>query len=355
MTMANQKAQYTEDAIGQNHPTLADTVNRLVVGINNFRLIKSGANLTLEAVNGNLVDINGDIMAVTTLPTLAAPSTAIQIEGMTRAASCVVTWTGHGFTAITGQKVFFAGITQASWTALNGNTYEITYIGANSFSIPVNSSGYAGDYVPASDAGTIDKETVYYVYLYSSTGTATLEASTTGYTVDTKGRANKTGTATKRLMGMARTVSGPAWSDTAAQRFVVSRDNRRTIRAMNFFAAARSTASASFAELGSAERVEFLCWAFDAVLLSVAGDVSNASGSAIGTSIGVDDATPEEGRTYTTNTAGAYGTAVVSLTANLTDGYHYATVLGLTGAGTANWTGAATAGSRTSIHAVVKG
>jgi hypothetical protein len=275
MTMANQKAQYTEDAVGQNHPTLADTVNRCAVGLNNFRLIKSGATLTLEPVNGNLVDINGKMMAVTTIPTLGV--------------------------------------------------------------------------------GGLSASTSYYIYLYDSSGTATLEAVATGYTVDSKGRANKTGDATRRLMGMARTTAGTAWADTDAQRFVVSRDNRRTIRAMNFFAAARSTASASFAELGSAERVEFLCWAFDAVLLSVAGDVSNATGSAIGTSIGVDDATPEEGRTYTTNTAGAYGTAVVSLTANLTDGYHYATVLGLTGAGTANWTGAATAGSRTSIHAVVKG
>jgi hypothetical protein len=76
----------------------------------------------------------------------------LPIEGMTRAAACVVTWTGHG--KQTGDKIKFAGITQTGWTALNGNEYTITYIGANTFSIPVNTSGYAGDYLPATDPGT---------------------------------------------------------------------------------------------------------------------------------------------------------------------------------------------------------
>ncbi len=53
----------------------------------------------------------------------------------------------------------------------------------------------------------------YYIYLYDNAGTPTLEASTTGITVDTKGRANKTGDATRRLMGMANVITGPAWGD----------------------------------------------------------------------------------------------------------------------------------------------
>jgi hypothetical protein len=81
------------------------------------------------------------------------------IEGMTRAVACVVTWTGHGLA--TGAYVKFEGITQAGWTALNSPAgaanvfHKITYINVNSFSIPVNTSGYAGDYVPATDPGTI--------------------------------------------------------------------------------------------------------------------------------------------------------------------------------------------------------
>jgi hypothetical protein len=75
-----------------------------------------------------------------------------QIAGMTRANPCVVTWTDHGMR--TGDMITFAGITQTGWTALNGNVYPITYLSANTFSIPVNTTGYAADYNPGTDPGT---------------------------------------------------------------------------------------------------------------------------------------------------------------------------------------------------------
>lgn len=80
------------------------------------------------------------------------------IEGMTRAAACVVTWTGHGLA--TGDYCQMAAITQAGWTALNWTVaapvfHKITRINADSFSIPVDTSGYAGDYNAAVDNGTI--------------------------------------------------------------------------------------------------------------------------------------------------------------------------------------------------------
>jgi hypothetical protein len=82
----------------------------------------------------------------------------VAIEGMTRAAACVVTWTAHGLA--TGAYVQFTGITQTGWTALNWTLaapifHKITWIDADHLSIPVNTSGYAGDYVPATDPGTI--------------------------------------------------------------------------------------------------------------------------------------------------------------------------------------------------------
>jgi hypothetical protein len=83
---------------------------------------------------------------------LKGKSTAVAsaIEGLSRAAACVVTWTGHGMT--TGDKVTFSAIEQADWTALIAE-HTITYIDANSFSIAVNTSAYAGDYVPGTDPG----------------------------------------------------------------------------------------------------------------------------------------------------------------------------------------------------------
>lgn len=100
-----------------------------------------------EAAGGGYVDIRikGNTSAA-----------AAQIEGLTRAAACVVTWTSHPLR--TGDKVTFADIAQQDWTALNGE-HVVTYVSGNSFSIAVNTSAYAGDYVPATDAGTIVETT----------------------------------------------------------------------------------------------------------------------------------------------------------------------------------------------------
>ena len=80
------------------------------------------------------------------------------IEGLSRENPCVVTWTGHGLVD-GGHQVKFEGITQAGWTALNSVSpaanlwHTVTVINENSFSIPVDTSGYAAAYVPASDPG----------------------------------------------------------------------------------------------------------------------------------------------------------------------------------------------------------
>jgi len=82
------------------------------------------------------------------LPAYAAEA----IEGLSKAAACVVTWAGHGLSS--GGQVILSGITQAEWLALNG-THLITRIDANTFSIPVDTSGFALAYDPGTDPGVI--------------------------------------------------------------------------------------------------------------------------------------------------------------------------------------------------------
>lgn len=104
--------------------------------------------------------------------------TPVDIEGMTRAAACVVTWTGHGME--TGQYVEIAGVTQTDWDALNAR-HAITYIDANSFSIAVDTSGYAGDYVPGTDPGTIAHDD--WTTLDSQSSITTLNSTATNYLI----------------------------------------------------------------------------------------------------------------------------------------------------------------------------
>jgi len=253
-------------------------VRGLPVGVNNFRLILSGGNLTLQPVNGCSVDINGTVYAYTSMPTLAP--------------------------------------------------------------------------------GTFSASTLYYVYLTDVSGVATLEGSTTGYTVDTKGRAYKTGDATRRLMGLARTTAGVAWADTSAQRFVLSRDNRRDIGASNYFAANRSTASNAWAELSSSERIEFLTWAEEAITLDAHGSAYSDAGAGnnVSTSIGLDGTSPLDFYWVWNNAAPNLGQAFGGMeTWGPAEGYHYATILGKVSAGTGTWYGNASPGGRCMISARIRG
>ncbi|MDD1594125.1 MULTISPECIES: hypothetical protein [Bradyrhizobium] len=91
-----------------------------------------------------------------------------------------------------------------------------------------------------------------------------LKASTTGHstssTAGSIGVEYKTGDETRSLVGFARIITGPAWQDTPAQRFVRSWYNDPAILSYNQFTASRSTTSASFTEVNSEIRIEALIW-----------------------------------------------------------------------------------------------
>jgi len=80
-----------------------------------------------------------------------ALNAGLDIQGLSRASSCVVTWANHGMQ--TGDKVRFNAILQSGWDALNYGPFTITRINDNSFSIPVDSSGYSAAYNPNTDPG----------------------------------------------------------------------------------------------------------------------------------------------------------------------------------------------------------
>jgi hypothetical protein len=99
------------------------------------------------------------------------PSKVVTITGATKANPCVITATGHGFR--TGITVTISGV--GGMTQLNGNTYTITRIDANSFSLDgVNSSSY-GTYTSGGTATA-------YKYLQDVSRTASAYTTTTFWT-----------------------------------------------------------------------------------------------------------------------------------------------------------------------------
>lgn len=238
--------------------------------------------------------------------------------------------------------------------------------GANLVLSPLNGNKLiingAAQVVPAAGislaATGLTPDTLYYIYAYMNAGTMALEASATGHSTDaTHGVEIKTGDATRTLVGMARPVTGPAWNDTAAQRFVLSWFNRSGIQGSNAFAAARSTGSTSYVELSSSERAEFLLWADEIATISVAGAASHpTTGAALFTSIGIDAATAED-LMATASIQGVDYSMPIGIAGNFkkTEGYHYATVLGRVSSGTGSWRGSASIADRCTIHVGIKG
>lgn len=197
---------------------------------------------------------------------------------------------------------------------------------------------------------------LYYIYAFLSAGVMTLEASITAYATQAgTGVTIKTGDATRTLVGMAQPTAGPAWTDTATQRLVRSWFNDPGIGMLGSFSTGRSTSSASFVELNSEIRVNFLVWTGEVVALHSNGSVSNNAATA-NTSIGIDGIVAEDtsavASTGTPN-AFSYPYAVSLFKTGLSEGFHFATLLG-NSAGTSTWSGSGTAGTRSTLTGFAK-
>jgi hypothetical protein len=206
-------------------------------------------------------------------------------------------------------------------------------------------------------ATALTPSTLYYIYAYMSGATMTLEASATGHATDaTTGVEIKSADATRTLVGMAYCVAGPAWSSDPL--LVVSWFNRRNRSSGGVFSAVRSTASSTYVELNAEIRVPFISFADEAIHIYSTGSSyqSGAPGYSV-SSIGIDGITPED--VYCSNYDPAGGSPAsfsLSHTKHIAEGYHYATLIGLaSSAGTANWTGSVSAGSRTTLKVISRG
>ncbi|NNU70379.1 hypothetical protein G9X67_34555 [Rhizobium sp. WYCCWR 11152] len=182
--------------------------------------------------------------------------------------------------------------------------------------------------------------TLYYIYAFMSGATMTLEASATAPAVDaTTGISIKTADATRTLVGMARPVTGPAWSDTVKQRFVRSWYNDPGVSLFSNFTANRATTSTSYVELNSEIRSEFLNWSGEVVQANAAGSViSGAANGQNRTSLAFDGTTTEPGGSQATLTnSDTVPFSAQAMKSGLSEGYHYVTLIGLVSSGTGTW------------------
>jgi hypothetical protein len=191
-----------------------------------------------------------------------------------------------------------------------------------------------------------------------SGATMTLEASTTSHSADSNGIETKSGDSTRSLVGMARTVTGPAWVDSSAQRFVRSWFNDAGFNQASSLGSDTTHALNSWAELSSSLRLEFLTWSNEAVSFNINGFnyAAATEGKSYGTTVGIDGVAtlldgwcvaasflPSSGVNYTPISFGAPQA--------LSEGYHYGTVAVRSfDAATVTWKGAGSGSARLAFY-----
>lgn len=179
--------------------------------------------------------------------------------------------------------------------------------------------------------------TLYYVYAYMNAGSIALELSATGHTTGTTGIEQKTGDATRTLVGMIRTTSASQFANSALQVFCLNWFNRQLLRGIATLLTDVNFTNNSSGELTSALRVEFIVWADnDGGLTQTNGRMScNTSGGAVqalqcmdGAAYGNLQEMSVSGTTFSRLpfTSG-------TLVNGLTEGYHLSTLFGATSSG----------------------
>lgn len=210
----------------------------------------------------------------------------------------------------------------------------------NGVGLTINGVAYAIPSAGVSLAPTaLSVGTLYYIYAYMNAGTMTLEASTTAHATDsTTGIEIKSGDATRTLVGMARIITGPAFADTDAQRFVISWFNRRPRRI--YLAAGSSVVNGNTIPVPLLGNMEYLAWGDASIEAKFVGSVLNNTGNALCSTALSSDSTSafaHAASIFQAYTASANGPCVGSSTFVVSEGYHYFNVLGSVSGGVGTW------------------
>lgn len=308
------------------------------------QLSLSGGNLILSRKDGKYLWIDGANRLIPTTPPSLAPSGLLTPQSTTnrQITASVVTLTFASNSFPVGAFVGVKGVR-------NGTNYKgyagpavVSAQSGTTISYP-SKNGVVTDASAADTTGTV--VAVYYIYAFLSAGAMTLEASFTGYTIDTAtGMPLKTGDTTRTLVGMAAIDTGPAWIDTSIKRYVRSYFNRRQKMCHRELSsndvAALTTAGTNPAEMSVSYRSEWLMWSDESAEVTIQGACSvSVAGQAYSHCVIDNVLTAGNGPIYSPagGNVGTYLTRGRILENN--EGYHYSALWGQVSTGTGTWSG----------------
>ena len=307
----------------------------------------SSTNNALALFNGTTGKILKDsAITVDADPTLSANSDS-RIPTQ-KAVKDAITASGGGSASGHGQcRLDYVSATQIALTPFNGD--KVLVAGA-AIQIPAAgvTAANTGIYVDGVAGQNLAASTVYNVYLFSNSGTPTLDFSTTARAADTTagnvGVQIKTGAASRSLVGKVETNA----SSQFASNMVISWFNRRRLRVANVDGSDRN-ASSIWTEVATGLRGRFLSWGTTegVIRVSYAACLKHATaGTAMYIGAGLDGTTTVVGgQSATAPVANYYCALSTSVTSNVSEGAHYFTLVGGAGAGNTVFTGSNIASS----------
>jgi len=254
-------------------------------------LAKDGSNLKLSRKDGRWLFINGTFREIPAAGVTLAPGSvpgAIVVSNRTRASNVATLDFGSAHGATTGDR----WAVYLNSTSVTGGGYcgihTVTAADSDTFTFPNTGANEA-----STASTTITAVPIIYIYAYW-TGTAIeLEWSRTPPTDDaTYGHKVKTGDSSRTLVGMAVSIAGSAWEDSATQIHVLSYFNRvEKIGENGLSVSDNSITATSAVERNINHRITFLKWQGDTPRLdafwitrsSTTADMMVAHQSATGT------------------------------------------------------------------------
>ncbi len=232
----------------------------------------------------------------------------------------------------TGAQLRYTNATTLTLAPVNGG-----FLWVNGFNYPVGAS------ITISNSTLSTSPTLYYVYAKIAAGAVALDTpSTTGYTIGTNGIPVQAGDATKTLVGMVETGTDTTnhFLQQDGSYLVRSYFQRGLTRSRTNFTANHTSSTNTIAEIDTSIRNSVLVWSGEDVRFGICGTTTTSSPSVL-TCIGFDTTSVPELEASLAN--GVSSINVSGIKAGLSEGLHYATVLGalITGSGTATWQGGA--------------
>lgn len=247
----------------------------------------------------------------------------------------------------TGALLQFTSATVLTLTPKNGGLLWI-----NGFNYPVPAS------LTVTNSG-LAASTLYYVYAAISGGNMVLDApSTTGYTFAANGMPQKSGDATRTLVGMISTNGSSQFVSQDGALQVISYFQRQLRRSRTQFSTDHTVSSSSFAEINTEIRNSFLVWAGENIEFHTTGSFACAANQSAATQISFDGGATEQESVAVANNSGTNRgpLAINGVKTGLSEGLHFCTLFGAAGAGTATWNSSNTASTaQTSLIIAMQG